>query len=74
MTSLEPTPLDHFDRLAHVLRGLRSVVAPAQVVRVIADEGLTPLGAQGAALAVPGTTTRLIVHVAGPASRMSVAN
>ena len=64
MTSLEPTPLDHFDRLAHVLRGLRSVVAPAQVVRVIADEGLTPLGAQGAALAVPGTTTRLVVHVA----------
>jgi hypothetical protein len=69
----EPVPIDHFDRLARVLRGLRSVVAPAQIVRVIADEGLTPLGAQGAALAIPGTTTRLVVHVAGPASRDDVA-
>ena len=71
--STDPTPIDHFDRLTRVLRGLRSVVAPAQIVRVIADEGLTPLGAQGAALAVPGTTTRLVVHVAGPASRDDVA-
>jgi hypothetical protein len=73
MTSLEPTPLDHFDRLARVLRGLRSVVAPAQIVRVIADEGLSPFGAQGVALAIPGATTRLVVHVAGPASRDDVA-
>jgi hypothetical protein len=72
-TSGGPAPIDHFDRLTRVLRGLRSVVAPAQIVRVIADEGLTPLGAQGAALAVPGTTTRLVVHVAGPASRDDVA-
>lgn len=69
MPTPEPPTPDTFDRLARVVRGLRTVVAPAQIIRVLADEGLAGMGALGAALGVRGTTGQVVVHVAGPALR-----
>lgn len=66
-----PTPpsIDPFDRLARVVRELRTVVAPAQIIRVVADAGLDGMGALGAALGVTSSGGQVVVHVAGPALR-----
>lgn len=56
---------DAFAHLTAVLRGLTSALVPAQIVEVITDRALAPLGATGVALAAPGARGELVVHLAG---------